>query len=253
MYTKAMKKIDIYTDGSARGNPGPAGWASIIMDHVKGSVVELGGRFDMATNNRMELLAVHDTLAYIEQKKMYDTDITFFIDSSYVQKGVTLWMYGWERNEWKTKDGGDVLNQDLWQEIFFLVFRLKRQVKITFEKIAGHAGHFGNEQADRVATSFADKKPTLLYKGSLDTYAGYCEGFVPEKKKTPSSAKTPSASSKKTGKAYSYVSYVGGQIFTDADWKTCEARVKGKSHVRYQKVFSAEEEARVVHEFKGSK
>jgi ribonuclease HI len=168
--THTKKSIEIYTDGSARGNPGPAGWGSVIIDHVQGSVVELGGRFDMATNNRMELLALHDSLVYIEGKKLYDTPITFFIDSAYVQKGVTLWMYGWERNGWKTASKGDVLNQDLWQEIFFLVFRLKRLVTMKFEKVAGHAGDFGNERADTVATSYALSKPTLLYKGPLAKY-----------------------------------------------------------------------------------
>ncbi len=251
--TSKKQTIDIYTDGSARGNPGPAGWGSIIMDHEHGSVVELGGRFDMATNNRMELLAVHDTLIYIEQQKMYTTPCVFFIDSAYVQKGITLWMYAWERNEWKTKEGGDVLNQDLWQEIFFLVFRLKRLVNITFEKIAGHSGLFGNEQADRVATSFADKKTTLLYKGALASYQEFCAGFVPDKKKMTMSTTSKSQTIKKTGKAYSYVSYVAGVVHTDKDWKSCEARVTGKKNTRYKKVFSADEEVEVIHEFKRSK
>ncbi len=245
-----MKTIDIYTDGSARGNPGPAGWGSVIIDHTKGSVVELGGRFDLATNNRMELLALHDTLAYIEAKKLYETPIVIFIDSTYVLKGVTMWMYGWERNEWKTASGGDVLNQDLWQEIFFLAFRLKRLVNIKFEKIAGHAGEFGNEMADRVATSFADKKPTLLFKGALSDYQKLGDAYLAELKPKKGGG---SISTSKTGKAYSYVSCVSGVVHTDKDWSSCEARVKGKKGARYKKVFSSDEEAQVIHEFKGSK
>jgi ribonuclease HI len=168
--THKKQIIEIYTDGSARGNPGPAGWGAVIIDHTKNAVVELGGSFDIATNNRMELLALHESLAYIEKHKLYDIPIFIFIDSAYVQKGVTLWMYSWERNGWKTAGKTDVLNQDLWQEIFFMAFRLKRLVEITYQKIAGHAGEFGNEMADRIATNCADKKQTLLYKGALADY-----------------------------------------------------------------------------------
>jgi ribonuclease HI len=243
----AKNTIEIYTDGAARGNPGPAGWASIVMDHNTGTVRELGGREDTATNNRMELMAVYQSLAYVEKEKLFDVPVTFFTDSAYVQKGVTLWMYAWEKNGWKTKDGGDVFNRDIWQELIFLVFRLKRKMTISFEKIAGHAGHFGNEQADRVATSFADKKPTPLFKGALEQYLKFYQASTPAAKK-----ESGSGGAKKTGKAYSYVSLVAGKVYTDKDWATCEARVKGKRGVKYKKVFSKMEENALVHEYQKS-
>ena len=241
-----MKYIDIYTDGSSRGNPGPAGWGSVILHFPIGGVVELGGREDIATNNRMELMAVYQSLVYVEEKKLFDFPIRIYIDSAYVQKGVTLWMYGWEKNGWVTKEGKQVLNQDIWQELVFLVFRLKRKVSIDFLKIEGHAGHFGNERADIVATSFADNKKTLLFKGTISDYEKIYATTTPVHKKTTSSG------SKNTGKAYSYVSLVAGTVFVDKDWATCEKRVKGKRGVKYKKVFSKAEENALVHEYQKS-
>jgi ribonuclease HI len=244
-----IHKIDIYTDGSSRGNPGQAGWAGIVFDYARNSVVELGGREDVATNNRMELMAVYKALVYIEECHLLDLPITLYIDSAYVQKGVTIWMYAWEKNDWRTKDGNPVLNLDIWKELVFLVFRLKRKADITFQKIEGHAGHFGNECADRVATSFADKKPTPLYKGTLAEYERlYKSVIVPVKSFTRVIPK----STKSTGRAYSYVSLVAGVVYVDKDWPSCEARVKGKRGVKYKKVFSKIEEHALVDEYKKS-
>lgn len=233
------KVIHIYTDGSSRGNPGPAGWASVFFTGE--GVVELGGREETATNNQMELKAVLESLLYIEEKKLFMHPIAFFIDSSYVQKGITEWMYGWEKNGWLTKENKPVLNKELWEQALFCVFRLKSKAKITFEKVAGHADVFGNEEADRLATSFADALPTPLFKGSLSDYKKL---ILSKPKKT-----TTTTTKKKSFKsAYAYISFVGGKIYSDKDWATCEKRVKGKN-ARYRKVFSKEEEKEVMHEF----
>lgn len=234
-----MNTIHIYTDGSSRGNPGPAGWGSIVISPE--TVRELGGRMDLATNNQMELTAVLQSLLYIEEKKLFNLPITFFIDSAYVQKGITLWMYSWEKNNWQTKENNPVLNKDLWQETLFCVFRLKNKVKITFEKVAGHADVFGNEQADRVATLFADAIPTPLFYGKRSDY----EKFVSSKPTSPKKASSKSSSKK----AYAYIACVNGKIYRDTQWAVCEKRVKGKKGARYKKVFSEDEAIQVTNEF----
>jgi ribonuclease HI len=248
-----MKNIDIYTDGSSRGNPGKSGWSFVFIDNILGKVIENGGREDNSTNNRMELKAVLESLLFIESNKLFEHKVNIHMDSSYVKNGVTLWMYGWEKNGWKTKDGGDVLNQDIWKELVFLVFRLKRKLTINFIKVEGHSGNFGNERADKIATSFADDLKTPLFKGTLESYEKlYKEQDSKKTSKGSLTLKKVEVKSKKTGKAYSYVSLVNNTIFIDKDWASCEKRVKGKSGVKYKKVFSKEEEINLVNEYQRS-
>lgn len=159
--------ILIYTDGSSRGNPGRGGWGTLIV--CDGKVWELGGREDETTNNRMELKAFIEALIFVEKRKL-EGEIIFHIDSAYVIGGATAWMYGWEKNGWKTANKDDVLNQDLWKEILPYVFRLKQKHEIKFEKVKGHSGHSGNERADTIATNFADDTRPILFTGALDAY-----------------------------------------------------------------------------------
>ena len=91
--------ITIYTDGSSRGNPGPGGFGASLLIGNKGDqkVVELGGREEHTTNNRMELSAIREALLYIEERKL-EGDIELYTDSSYAMNGLLGWMYGWEKN-----------------------------------------------------------------------------------------------------------------------------------------------------------
>ena len=196
--------IIIYTDGSSRGNPGPGGWGAILITEYKkqevGStkyegiqntedeVIEIGGRDNMTTNNRMELMATIKGLKEIQgvsSKKQgvsentnslitnYKLPITVEVntDSQYVKKGITEWIDGWIKNNWRTSAKKDVLNKDLWQELKAEVDRLKNTgVKITFKYVAGHSGIPLNERADVIATTLADSLNIELYRGARSDY-----------------------------------------------------------------------------------
>lgn len=134
--------INIYTDGACSGNPGPGGWGVLIIDG-SGTDRTLKGGEPGTTNNRMELLAAIEALkAFPEQ-----TSLTVHTDSQYVKNGVTTWIASWKRNGWKTASRKPVKNQDLWETLDALV--AARAVEWRWVK--GHAGHPGNEAADRLA------------------------------------------------------------------------------------------------------
>jgi ribonuclease HI len=169
-------KITIYTDGSSRGNPGPGGWAAVIMSEEE--VVELGGREDLTTNNRMELLGAIHGLAEIGGKKdtMIDhtrvTEVEVCTDSQYVKKGMTEWIDGWIKRGWKGSTKKPVLNQDLWEALKKEEDRLKLGgVKIIWKYVPAHVGVVMNERADTIATQCADNASHLqLYRGSRKDY-----------------------------------------------------------------------------------
>jgi ribonuclease HI len=246
----------IFTDGSSRGNPGPGGYGAIaIYTNGKGEVCvdELGGREDQTTNNRMELKAVIEGLknfiGYYADLKDYTA--TVYLDSSYVQNGITKWVSGWKKNDWKTgtKKKEEVKNKDLWITLDQLV----EDMRVTFVRIAGHAGIPGNERCDEIATQFADNKPITLYSGLLAEYpVEQAKDIFVIEVTTDALTQKAKVSARKSGngtKAYSYVSLVHGQIHIDKDWKTCEARVKGKSGARFKKSVSPIDEQLIVDEF----
>lgn len=133
--------VDIYTDGACKGNPGPGGWGVLLVygSHRK----ELHGGAAHTTNNRMELQAVIEALKGLKRA----THARVHTDSQYVHKGISEWLAGWKRKGWKTADGKPVKNQDLWQELDALSSRHK----VEWIWVKGHAGHPGNESADRLA------------------------------------------------------------------------------------------------------
>jgi ribonuclease HI len=142
----------IYTDGSSRGNPGPGGWAAILM---KGKEVrELGGREEQTTNNRMELKAAIEGLKAVP----VGSKVLLNADSEYVVKGMTLWIQGWLAKNWRTAAKKPVLNQDLWQELL----EAAKGKEIKWNVVLGHSGVAQNERADVIATSFADNVPIEL-------------------------------------------------------------------------------------------
>jgi ribonuclease HI len=237
-----MKNIEIYTDGSSRGNPGPGGWGAIIvMSEEKGiRVRELGGREDQTTNNRMELTALYEALMHIEKSIKKNQRIIIHSDSSYVLNGVTIWMYAWEKNGWKTKTKEDVLNKDIWEKILPLAFRLGKKCEVIFKKVAGHAGIYGNERADIIATGYADGERVLLYSGGISEYEKLLGGKLEDRNENVPVKKSKKSTSSK--KAFSYVSLVDGKISVDDSWEKCEKKVKGKKGAKFQKVFSKQEE-----------
>ncbi len=159
-----QNKITIYTDGAARGNPGPSGWGAVIFFENSGDpkgakVVELGGRMDHATNNIMELTAPIEALTYVGKHK-FDGPIEIYSDSKYVITGINEWIHNWIKNGWRTAGKKPVLNQELWQDLH----SLNAELKPKWHYVAGHSGHEWNERADVIATSFADNEPVELAK-----------------------------------------------------------------------------------------
>ena len=232
-----MKTTLIFTDGSSRGNPGPGGWGAIVIGET--DVQELGGRVEQTTNNRMELSAVIYALEYVKVASGSRASVKVLTDSSYVLKGATEWLSGWQRNQWKTAAKQEVLNRDLW-EVFLLA---SEGVRITWQLLKGHAGIPANERCDEIATAFADNKAPVLFSGPLDTYPvdfSLSGTFIPRAMKSRS----------KNGKAYSYVSRVDGVIQTHTTWKECEARVKGVPGARFKRADSAEDERTIIAEWK---
>ena len=167
-YTLLM--ITLYTDGSSKGNPGPGGWGSFVLHHDEQYVIELGGHEDHTTNNRMELMAAIEGLHHIEKKYTANVKVTVYADSAYVLNGIMTWVYGWEKNGWKTSKGDPVLNRELWERFIQVVRRFKLDGEILFTKVKGHAGVFENERVDTIATSFADGTRPLLYVGAQAEY-----------------------------------------------------------------------------------
>ena len=141
-------EIKIYTDGACVGNPGPGGWAAIIL--LENEKKELFGGEKLTTNNRMELMAAIKALEYcFEQEKEQPSLklIRIFTDSVYVKEGITVWINNWEKNNWKTTDKKNVKNIDLWK-------RLKELVKsnqVEWNWVKGHSRDPMNDLADKLA------------------------------------------------------------------------------------------------------
>ncbi|MDE1942458.1 MAG: ribonuclease HI [Betaproteobacteria bacterium] len=133
--------VEIYTDGACKGNPGPGGWGALLA--YQGTERELFGGEAHTTNNRMELTAVIEALKALKRS----CQVSLYTDSQYVQKGIMEWIKGWERNGWKTASRQPVKNADLWRELSQEVARHQ----VEWHWVKGHAGHPGNERADRLA------------------------------------------------------------------------------------------------------
>jgi ribonuclease HI len=136
-----IQKIEIYTDGACKGNPGPGGWGAWLVagQHEK----EMFGGESNTTNNRMELKAVIEALCTLK----VPCEVVVHTDSQYVQKGISEWIHGWKKRGWKTAAKEPVKNVDLWQALD----EAQSRHKIEWRWVKGHAGHAGNERADALA------------------------------------------------------------------------------------------------------
>jgi len=133
--------IYIYSDGACKGNPGAGGWGALLV--TRGHRKEISGGEANTTNNRMEMTAV---IRALESLKRPST-VEVHTDSQYVQKGISEWMAGWKRRNWRTADGKPVKNQDLWLQLD----ALSQLHRIEWKWVRGHAGHPENERADQLA------------------------------------------------------------------------------------------------------
>ena len=145
----AETPLIIYTDGGCSGNPGPGGWAYImVVETFQGPMVlaEQSGAENATTNNRMELTAVIESLRALKAMKNVPRQATICTDSQYVQKGITEWIHKWKRNAWRTSDKKPVKNRDFWTELDSLCGELSPG----WEWVRGHSGIDYNERCDRM-------------------------------------------------------------------------------------------------------
>ncbi|MEL6960746.1 MAG: ribonuclease HI [Pseudomonadota bacterium] len=141
-----MAELFAYTDGACSGNPGPGGWGALLVAMDGDTVLkerELKGGEADTTNNRMELLAAINALESLSRA----SEITVVTDSNYVKGGITEWIHGWKRRDWKTASKKPVKNEDLWRRLDEATSRHR----VTWEWVKGHAGHPENERADELA------------------------------------------------------------------------------------------------------
>jgi ribonuclease HI len=139
-------EVLLYTDGACSGNPGPGGWAFLMIHPATGKELERSGAERETTNNRMELQAVIEGLAVLKRP----TRVEVFTDSVYVGKGISEYMPKWKANGWRRKEGtkfAELKNAELWQRLDELLHR--HQVKYT--RVAGHSGHVENDRVDGMA------------------------------------------------------------------------------------------------------
>ena len=165
--SQPSQRVTIYTDGGCIGNPGPGGWAAILLygEHVR----ELSGRYRRTTNNRMELRAAIEALNTLKRPCAVD----LYTDSQYVRDGITQWVAGWQRRGWMTADKKPVKNQDLWRQLLSAVERHAPAGGVEWHWTRGHAGDRWNERADELANSAAqsageedplDESPDAAYQ-----------------------------------------------------------------------------------------
>ncbi|HLO42271.1 MAG TPA: ribonuclease HI [Phycisphaerales bacterium] len=137
--------VELHTDGACSGNPGPGGWAYVLIHLASGKRREKAGGEPETTNNRMELQAVIEGLSALTRPSSVD----LYSDSQYVLKGLREWMDSWKQKGWKTADKKPVKNRELWEELD----RLKSTHEIRFHWIKGHNDHPENELCDRMAVA----------------------------------------------------------------------------------------------------
>ena len=142
------EKIKIYTDGAARGNPGPAGWAAVFL--MGGKVFELGGKVDHATNDQMELTGPIEALKHLKMKNIAG-EVEIISDSKYVILGITEWIPNWMKNSWRNAAKKPVVNRELWEELY----KLTQELKLKWTYVKGHHEDKYNNRADEIATNLA--------------------------------------------------------------------------------------------------
>jgi ribonuclease HI len=136
-----VDRVEIFTDGACKGNPGTGGWGALMV--AAGAEKELFGGELNTTNNRMELQAVIESLKALKRP----CEVVLHTDSQYVQKGISEWIHGWKARGWRTSTKEPVKNADLWQALD----AAQAVHKVDWRWVRGHNGHPGNERADVLA------------------------------------------------------------------------------------------------------
>ncbi|MEW6486926.1 MAG: ribonuclease HI [Thermodesulfobacteriota bacterium] len=215
----------IYTDGACAGNPGPGGWAAVLVRG--GRYEELGGAEAHTTNNRMEMRAAVEGLGAVGPAERAHV----VTDSKYLHDGISRWIHAWKRRGWRKADGNEVLNRDLWEALDALCRR--PGAPVTWEHVRGHAGHALNERCDAIAVAFSRGQVPELRSGDGSWISGIRESAPPSK--LPEGLSYPL-----------YLSLVDGELRVHLDWADCEEWVKGARGAKYRKVRSAGELAELL-------
>ena len=139
-------KVEVFTDGACRGNPGPGGWAALVRADEHEQIY--AGAERSTTNNQMELMAAIQGLEVLEPQSV----VSLTTDSQYVRQGITQWIHGWKRNGWKTSQRKPVKNQGLWQRLDAAV----ANHQVEWHWVKGHSGHRENEIVDEAANAAID-------------------------------------------------------------------------------------------------
>ena len=236
----SQSPIIVFTDGAAKGNPGPGGWGVIVVTPEQ-RVTELGGGSPHTTNNKMELSGAIAALRCVAGQP---GPVAVYTDSTYVIQGITQWVWGWHRRGWKTAQGADVLNRDLWEELSSLAGARGRG-ELDWRWVRGHAGTPGNERVDEIAVSFSLQQPTALYDGPLHDYP-LAILQLPDDTALPKRTAAASSAGRSKAAAYSYLSLVDGVLVRHATWAECEGRVKGRPGARFKKATSPTDESAIL-------
>jgi len=237
--------IVVFTDGAAKGNPGPGGWGAIIVTPA-GDVTELGSRAPVTTtNNRMELTGA---IMALSELRAVPGNLAIYTDSTYVIQGIRAWIFGWRKRGWKTATGGDVLNRDLWEQLDALV-SARPKGSIEWHYVKGHAGIPGNERVDEIADGLARGEAIALYRGPLIRYE-HAILDLPSATDVPARTSPPGGASRSKATPYSYLSVVDGQLARHATWAECERRVKGRAGARFKKAMNEADEAAILRDWR---
>ena len=141
-----MNKVEIFTDGACKGNPGPGGWGAILR--YKNKEKEIKGFSKETTNNIMELKAVIEALKNLKKP----CEIIITTDSKYVKNGITDWIHNWKKNGWKTADKQEVKNKELWTELDLLT----NEFEISWNWVKAHSTDELNNEVDLIAREAAN-------------------------------------------------------------------------------------------------
>ena len=141
------ERVTIYTDGACSGNPGPGGWAALLL--FREQEREVAGAEPHTTNNRMELMAAISALDALDRPCAVD----LYTDSQYVRQGITTWISGWKRKGWKTADRKPVKNEDLWRRLD----EARGRHDVHWHWVKGHADDHRNNRVDGLARAAIER------------------------------------------------------------------------------------------------
>lgn len=217
---------EIITDGACRGNPGPGGWAALIM--CGDTITEIGGAEAHTTNNRMELRAAIEALRQVPP----DAPVRLITDSTYLLNGATRWVRLWKERGWLTINETPVENRDLWEELDALAGE-----RVRWELVRGHSGDPHNERANAIAQAYAAGRAPELRVDSPDAGTGTI---------TRVAGHVSGSRGAVAQRGVRYLSLVQGVLARHTTWEACRARVHGVSGARWKKCASDEEERATV-------